>query len=153
MLPMLQGALQIPRAGFEIRFRIEKFFHAKILHAGFRRAHSLAALFAHLHQTALARRPELLRIKTALAPDHRLDQHRIDLVLGADVTNQLVVLLKARRADPFVKCVDRIARSVTRNKRSPPLPARSKANNEFEKKSGHAPFAFMLVLVLMLVIE
>src|SRR5438105_929238 len=68
---------KIPRPRFEIDFRIEQFFRAKIIDPIFLRPF-LRSLLAHLHQTALARRAELLRVESAFAPDHCLHQHRIE---------------------------------------------------------------------------
>ena len=49
------------------------------------------------------------RIEAALTPNDRFHKHRIEMMFGCDNANQAIVLMKPRRAHPFVKRVDRIA--------------------------------------------
>ena len=120
VLPMLDRPAQIPGAGLQIRFRIEQFFRAKIFHFRLSRPFR-RGFFAHLHQAAFTRSAEFLRVESALPPDDRFHQHRVELMLGRDRTNERVVLLKTRRADPFVERVERIARAHREIGQRPPL--------------------------------
>ena len=96
IFPMLRRPAQIPGSRLEIDFRVEQFLHPKILDAIFL-GPFLRRLFAHLHQAAFPGAAEFLRIETAFAPDDRLHQHRIEMMLGRHGSNQRVVLLETRR--------------------------------------------------------
>jgi len=47
-------------------------------------------------------------IETALTPNDRFYKHRVEMMFGCDNANEAIVLMKPRRAHPFVKRVDRI---------------------------------------------
>ena len=51
----------------------------------------------------------LLRVEPALAPNQRFHQHGIEMPLGRDRADKLVVVSKARRAHPFESGVERVA--------------------------------------------
>ena len=117
MLPMLKSPVQIPGAGFKIRFRIEQILRVKICDLVFARPFSRRPL-AHLHQAAFAGAADFPRIKPALAPDDRFHQHRVELMLGRDRANEIVELMKTRRTNPFVSGVDDVAGAERREETS-----------------------------------
>src|SRR5205807_9006385 len=93
-------------------------------------------LLAHLHQAALAGGAELLRVETAFTPDHRLHQHRIEMMLGGDRPDERVVLLKTCGTDPLHESVERIARAP----REPGQARRrgeESANDQLKDESDH----------------
>src|SRR5438552_16725294 len=110
MLPMLKSPVQIPGAGFKIRFRVEQIVRVKIYGLSFLCPFSGGPL-AHLHQAAFASAADLPRIKTALAPDNGFHQHRVKLVLGRDRADEIIELMKASRTNPFVSGVDDVTRA------------------------------------------
>ena len=110
VLPMLKSAVQIPGAGFKIRFRVEQIVRVKICDLVFARPFSRGAL-AHLHQAAFSGAADFPRIKTTLAPDDRFHQHRVKLVLGRHRADEIIELMKAGRTNPFVSGVDDVARA------------------------------------------
>src|SRR5438552_9905517 len=110
MLPMLKSPVQIPGAGFKIRFRVEQIVRVKIYGLSFPCPFSGGPL-THLHQAAFAGAADLPRIKTALAPDNGFHQHRVKLVLGRDRANEIIELMKAGRTNPFVSGVDDVTRA------------------------------------------
>ncbi len=101
---MLKRAMQIPAARLEIAFRVEQILRLEIVDLVFARPFQCRFL-AHLHETALARAADFLRIEPALTPHHRFHQHRVELMFGRDRFNERIKFLKARRTYPFVKCV------------------------------------------------
>src|SRR5216683_1875600 len=73
-LPMVEGAAQIPGAGFQIRLWVEKLLVMEIVDPVFT-SPFVGRFLAHLHEPALTRRPIFLRIEATLAPYHRLHEH------------------------------------------------------------------------------
>ena len=112
---MLRRPAQIPRSRLEIDFRVEQFLHPEILDAIFL-GPFLRRHFAHLHQAAFSGAAELVRIEPAFAPDDRLHQHRIEMMLGRHRPNERVMLLKTPGTDPLLKRVNRIARFDARDR-------------------------------------
>ena len=104
-LPALQRPMKIPGTGFEIRFWIKQFLCAKIRDTRFLRPF-LGRNLTHLHQPSLAGAAHFLRIEFALAPDHRLQQHRIELIRRRDRADQPIVLLKPLGTEPFMNGVN-----------------------------------------------
>src|SRR5207249_3217826 len=94
-----------PGAGLKLRLRVEQIVCVKIYNLRFPCPFSRRPL-AYLHQAALAGAADFPRIKTALAPDDRFHQHRIELVLGRDRANEIIELMKTRRTNPLVSGVD-----------------------------------------------
>src|SRR5204862_4044749 len=93
--------------------------------------------FAYLHESALSGSAVLFWIKPALTPNDRLHEHRIEMMRYRDRANQLIIPLKTRRAHPFVKCVDWVARSdgqINRAHRQ----REQYANDEFKQESNHS---------------
>src|SRR6266513_1335481 len=106
---MLKCTPQIPRTSLKIYFWIEKLVDLEVVDLVFAGPFIRGSL-AELHHAALARSPIFLTIKPALPPDDRFDQHWIELMLRRDRQNEFIILLETRRADPFVKAIERIAR-------------------------------------------
>ena len=117
------------------RLRIEQLFHPKILHP-ILFAQSRAAISLTCIRPRSPARAQLVRIEPALPPDDRLDQHRIEVVCCRDHVDELIVLLKPRRTDPFVKRVKRIARAQGEESDSGPG-RQEEADDEFKKKADH----------------
>ena len=102
--------MQIPCASLKIRFRIKKLLHLEIVDLIFMRPF-VGRFFAHLHESALSVAAMFSWIEAAFTPHDCFHQHRIKMMFGRDGPNQAIVLMKPCRAHPFVKRVDRIARS------------------------------------------
>jgi hypothetical protein len=83
VLPMVEGASQIPRTGLKICLWIEELVDLEVVDLVFVRPF-IRGFLADLHQSALAGGSIFLTIKPALAPDNSFDQHWIELVLGRD---------------------------------------------------------------------
>jgi primosomal protein N' (replication factor Y) (superfamily II helicase) len=135
VFPVLQSALQIPGSGFKIRSGIVKLIRPEVIDPVFSRPFG-GCLFAHLHEAALACVAALCRIEPAFTPHHRLYQHRVETVLDRYGPDQFVVLSKARRADPFVKRVNWIARAH-RDKDESRHDGQQNAKDQLEQKPDH----------------
>src|SRR5206468_1307405 len=92
--------------------------------------------FAHLHEPALAMAAMFFRIEPALTPDDRFHQHGIQLMFGGNGANQAIVLLKSRRAHPFVKRINRIPRYHCEVSKAC-SECQHSAKDQFEKESYH----------------
>src|SRR5437870_13467039 len=110
MFPVFDRTMQIPTARLQIRFRIEKLFHLKAGDLIFTRPF-VSRFFTYLHKPAFAVAAMFSRIEAALAPNDCFHQHRVEMMFNRDDANDAIVLLKPRRAHPFVKRVNRIPRS------------------------------------------
>ena len=76
---MVDRTAQIPRARFEICFRIEELIELEIGDFVFVRKF-ISRFRTHLHQSALAGAPNFFAIEPALAPHHCFHQHRVELM-------------------------------------------------------------------------
>src|SRR4030095_6132000 len=102
--------MQIPCASLKVGFRIEKLIHLKIVDLVFMRPF-VGRFFAHLHESALSVAAIFSWIEAALTPHDCLHQHGIEMMFGCNGAKQAIVRMKPCRAHPFIKRVDRIARS------------------------------------------
>ena len=102
----------------------------------FSRAHSLAAVSLTCMRPRSPAAPNFFGSNLLSRQTNCLHQHRIDPMFRRDAANQAVVLVKTRRADPFVKCVSRIARSI-REIGQRRCSRQQQANDELEKKPRH----------------
>src|SRR6267378_587693 len=127
--------MQIPCASLKIRFWIKKLLHLEIVGSICMRPF-VSRFLAHLHESALSVAAMFSWIEAALTPDDCFHQHRIKMMFGCDGANKAIVLMKPCRTHPFVKRVDRIARShgeirETRGQRQ------HYAQDQFEQESYH----------------
>ena len=133
---MPDGALEIPRACLQICPRIEELVDMEIGDLVFTRPF-VSSFFGYLHEAALSMTPILSRIKPALTPNDRFHQHRIQVMFNCHRANEAIVLLKPRRAHPFVKRVKRIPGNECEIGK-----ARSErqhhAQDKFEQKPDHS---------------
>src|SRR5206468_10879637 len=87
MFPMSDGALEIPRACLQICPRIEKLVDMEIVDPVFPRPF-VSCFLGYLHEAALSMAPILSRIKSALTPNDRFHQHRIQVMFNCHRANR-----------------------------------------------------------------
>src|SRR5207247_3167886 len=96
---------QIPRPRLESCSWIEKLLDVEVGDLIFTRP-LICRLFPDLHQPAFPSAAVFPWIEPALPPNHRLHQHRIEMMLQRDGANEAIVLMKPGWAHPFVERVD-----------------------------------------------
>ena len=121
LAPVLERAVEVPRAGADVRLRIVEIVVLEIFDF-VRLGPHLAHLGRHLHQAVFVRLAVGEGIEPALAPDQRADEERIDPVVAGDADDERIV-------DAF------LAADVPASKDRPPLPPERRTE---ELRSGKA---------------